>query len=216
MNILITAGATVEYIDNIRFITNISTGRTASAIADGLKDKSYITYLYSKTVKYLPSKSRGIKFVEFSDFKSLNNILMAELKENHYDVIIHSAAVSDFSVKEIRYGDRIYKAPFNGKIKSDGDISLVLKKNFKIIDRVRKYSKNKRIVIIGFKLTSTNDNRKRLDMISDVKSDIVVHNDINEISERNHIFNIYADNKIICSVENAKELAKALRELIFV
>ncbi|MBP7796640.1 MAG: hypothetical protein KA059_07705 [Elusimicrobiales bacterium] len=216
MNILITAGATVEYIDNIRFITNISTGRTASTIADLLKDKSSITYLYSKTVKYMPSKNKRIRFIEFSDFKSLNNILRDELKKNHYDIIIHSAAVSDFSVKEIISGHRRYKAPFNGKIKSDGDINLILIKNFKIIDRIREYSKNKKIVIIGFKLTSTNNKHKRLDMISDVKSDIVVHNDINEISEKNHIFNLYSNSKIICSVNNEKELAEALRKIIFV
>ena len=34
MKILLTSGATVEYIDGVRFITNFSTGGTGSILAD--------------------------------------------------------------------------------------------------------------------------------------------------------------------------------------
>jgi phosphopantothenoylcysteine decarboxylase/phosphopantothenate--cysteine ligase len=214
MNIIITAGATIESIDDVRFITNMSTGKTASVISDKLSKKNKITYLCSKTVKFLPEKNKNVNFIEFSDFKSLNNFLKKELKKK-YDAVIHCAAVSDFSVKKIEINDKEYKAPFNGKIKSDCyGITLVLYKNFKIIRRLKYYSKNIKIFIIGFKLTSKADEKKRKIMISEINADMVVHNDTEDISADKHIFNIYSKNKKIYSVKNERELASVLLEVL--
>ncbi|MEA3306785.1 MAG: phosphopantothenoylcysteine decarboxylase, partial [Elusimicrobiota bacterium] len=144
MNILITAGGTREYIDSVRFISNISTGKTACAIADFLAKKHDIIYLGSEGAK-LP-KNKKIKIKKFTDFKNLNTIFKNILGNKKIDAIIHSAAVSDYSILHLKTAGKKIHLKKNQKISSKNkELTIVLKKNFKIIDRIKTYSKNKKI-----------------------------------------------------------------------
>ncbi|MEF3279349.1 MAG: hypothetical protein K6357_00040 [Elusimicrobiota bacterium] len=214
MKIIITSGATIEPIDNIRFLTNLSTGKTASIIASHLSKKYQVTYLTSKTAKFYPAKNKKIKIIFFDTFKSLNLALKKELGRNYYDVIIHAAAVSDYSIYRIKVNGKNLKK-LNGKLSSKFKfINIILKKNFKIINRIIKYSKNKNIFIVAFKLTSTKNETKIKKAVKEIKADIVIHNDTHNINEKKHIFNIYIANKKVDSAKNASILARKIEKLI--
>jgi len=213
--IIITAGPTCEQIDRIRFITNISSGRTASAIGNYLSKKNLITYIHSKNVKYLPEKSKNIKFIKFGDFKSLNEILKEKLSRNKYDCVIHLAAVSDYSINKIIINGKKYFPPLKRKISSEHKkITLDLKKNFKIIDRLREYSKNKKIFTIGFKLTSNAKKDLIIKAVRKIKTDMVIHNDTSQITEKKHIFKVFRNNKMMEKLKNEKELSIYLKNLM--
>lgn len=213
--VLITAGPTFQYIDPVRVITNISSGKTGVEIADYLSKKFKITLLLSKAAKYKPKNSK-IKIIEFTDFNSLNSTIKNELSNNKYDSVIHLAAVSDYSPYLLinKHGKKI-KLPTKIKISSKDNFYLIkFKKNFKILDKLKKYSKNKNILIIGFKLTSSasrNDIKKAIKKLS---SKWVVHNDTINMTETNHPFTIFYNSKQVKKVNNTKSLSKFFMEII--
>lgn len=101
MNILITAGGTNEKIDNVRTITNSSTGRLGAAIADALTSRAcfpvdkiyYICGQNSATPE--SDKTQIIRITSVNDLiQVLTNILTTE----KIDAVIHSMAVSDYTV----------------------------------------------------------------------------------------------------------------------
>ncbi len=98
MNILITAGGTSERIDEVRKISNIATGRLGSLIADAFLEKDTdVTYLCSEGAILPKSKKARILYVD--DVQNLKLTLESLLEEQSFDAVIHSMAVSDYSVK---------------------------------------------------------------------------------------------------------------------
>ena len=137
MKILITLGATAEAIDGVRFITNFSSGATGSFLADSLHKQGHkVLALCAKTAKYLPSSCRKDFF---TDFNSLDKLIKKSLKKENFDLIIHLAAVSDFSPKVIICGDKKLLPKDVKKLPSDKDLQIVLKSNFKIVERIKDY-----------------------------------------------------------------------------
>ena len=145
--ILITGGATRESIDGIRFISNVSTGRTAAELCDRLSTLGWnVTYLHGQQARQ-PGSS--VYKLNFSDFNSLNQQLRDELSRESYHAVIHCAAVSDFAVATVNGA-----APGSSeKLKSGGELALMLKPTVKILPNLKEYSRDKNIRVVGFKLT---------------------------------------------------------------
>ena len=158
MKALITLGGTREYIDDVRFITNLSTGKTGCIIAEQLNSGKYdITCLCAKGSKH--PHGENIKTPEFTSFQDLSVRMKRIMQTEVFDAVIHLAAVSDYSVKSVVAGKKEYAPGAAGKIPSKaGEMTLVLKKNFKILDRIKDYAGKSNTpytpLLIGFKLTS--------------------------------------------------------------
>ncbi len=98
MKILITAGGTTEKIDQVRAITNHSTGRLGQALADYLAANPDTTIDYVTTKQALkPKRHSNITIYTIESALDLFLQLEALTKKEHYDAIIHSMAVSDFT-----------------------------------------------------------------------------------------------------------------------
>lgn len=139
-SVLITAGGTAEPIDDVRVITNKSTGRTAAQLADHLTEMGWtVTFLHSSHSALPKLTCQQIPYTTFAD---LSAKLTTELTSQSYVSVIHAAAVSDYS-----------PIPVAGKFNSDAvEIQLTLKRNPKLINEIKKLSPNS--LLIGFKLTS--------------------------------------------------------------
>jgi len=181
IQVLITAGGTSEPIDDIRVITNRSTGKTASVLADHLVESGFdVTFLHSEA----SLKPRNpTQMVSFTSFHDLRQKLETELKNTSYDWVIHTAAVSDYSVQ-----------PTFGKISSDAEeLTLKLKRNPKLIEQIKKISPTTKLV--GFKLTSTSDQAAIDEKVGKLFSlshcDYVVQNDWSDIQKNKRIFHVY-------------------------
>ena len=186
IKVLITGGGTSEAIDDVRTITNGSTGKTAARLADFFIDCGFqVTALVANNA-VKPMLNCTLKtFTSFSDLESLLN---SELK-NNYDYVIHAAAVSDYSIKN----------PVAGKISSDTEtLTIQLVRNKKLIDTIKEKSDSK---LIGFKLTSTNDEAEVLakveKLFAQAGCDFVVQNDWNQIKMGTHIFNLFTKDAVI-------------------
>jgi len=114
MNILITAGGTSEKMDEVRTISNMATGRLGSMIADVFLEKSDVSVTYvCPTNAVLPQNSRAeILFID--NVQALKLALENLLRERPFEAIVHSMAVSDYSVKYSVPSDRlaVYIAEF--------------------------------------------------------------------------------------------------------
>jgi phosphopantothenoylcysteine decarboxylase/phosphopantothenate--cysteine ligase len=215
LNILITAGGTKESIDGVRYISNLSTGKTAASIADYFLRRNHdVTFLHSadSAVPY-----NSCKKIKYNDFNSLNENLKNILSSENFDVIIHNAAVSDYSLESINIGNEKHIATFAKKINSEIDsMTLNLRKNEKLIDKLKEYSSNKKIKLIGFKFTSTDNVEERENSVKNLFAhsgcDFIVLNDRNNRDENNQQknFSIYDADKKLVECSTSFELAKEL------
>ena len=135
---MITAGPTWVEIDSVRIISNIATGVTGVLLArQAAAQGARVTLVMGSCGEYNLNKSTRI--IRFHFFNELKNILKRELKNNKYDIVIHSAAVSDFKPRKLR-----------GKINSAKGYDLELKPLPKIIYDIRRLARYAKLVM--FKL----------------------------------------------------------------
>lgn len=216
MKILVTSGGTREPIDSVRYITNFSTGTTGAKLADVFSSFDCdVTLIHSKGAK-LPKAT--VKLNEYETFDDLDNNLKNILKSESYDMIVHASAVSDYRLDKIMTSKKSFKVGEVKKLSSDEDLTMKFKKNHKIISRLKDYSKNKDIKIIGFKLTNTDSENERIKKVKKVSEqngvNLVIHNDMGDIKDGKRIFTVYkklSPEKTILSVQDlGKELFYSL------
>ncbi|MBO0469676.1 phosphopantothenate--cysteine ligase [Enterococcus sp. DIV0242_7C1] len=99
MNILITAGGTSEKIDNVRSITNHSTGRLGKIIAETfLAQGHHVTYVTTAQA-VRPAEQEKLTIVPIETTKDLQEALLEQFDQTAFDSVIHSMAVSDFTTE---------------------------------------------------------------------------------------------------------------------
>lgn len=139
--ILITAGPTWVPIDSVRVISNIATGETGILLSEKLqKAGAKVTLLLGPADSCCLNKK--IKLMRFKFFDELRNLVKKELSAGRYDIIIHSAAVSDLKPDNATAG----------KFKSDKPYNLKLVPLPKVIRDIRRLADKAKLVM--FKLES--------------------------------------------------------------
>ena len=206
--ILMTAGPTIEYIDPVRVITNLSSGKTGTLLASELISAgAKVTLIYGPG-NQIPSK--GIKVINVTTSKEMFDVTKKELKKK-YDIVIMAAAVSDYTPEN----------PSKSKIKSNKKSLVIrLKKSPKIIDYVKKYQKD--VLLVGFKaetdLTKNALIKSAQKKMKESGADIIVANDIGKKYQKNPNYNhvlIVDSKKTISSGWKKKEkIVKFIKKAI--
>lgn len=216
LKVLVTAGGTQEPIDTVRVITNLSSGKTGVVIAEVLTQQGCEVTLLQAHNSQVPSSQ--LKTQRFTSFSDLNEKMENELKNNFYDMVIHAAAVSDYSVESVEIQGRKYPALSIPKVSSSEEhMSIHLKRNFKIVNHLKNYSKNKSIDVVAFKLTShasPEDQKQAVQkLFSEAHVDTVVHNDLTDIDAAKGLHRFTMHNQGgERSLEGPEKLALALLE----
>ncbi len=95
---LITAGPTREYLDDVRFLSNASSGRMAYCLAEAARDRGQKVVLLSGPVSISPPQDvERISVVSAGEMLDQGTRL---LKERQADVLLGVAAVCDFRPKK--------------------------------------------------------------------------------------------------------------------
>lgn len=102
-NILITAGPTNEYIDEVMKITNMSTGRLGIELTKNyLNEGANVTLIATRSVfrsglfeRYGLANNPNLKSIPIETTEDMYNALESE-SQNKYDLVIHSSAVGDY------------------------------------------------------------------------------------------------------------------------
>ena len=192
-NILITAGPTWVPIDRVRVISNIATGKTGILLAKQAKALGGKVTLILGPVREIKLNS-AIKVKRFCYFNELRNTIKRELKRKKYDIVIHSAAVSDYQPKRT----------FSGKIKSSSkNLFIDLETTVKIVDKIKKYAPH--IFLVLFKLEMGVSKNKLIKearkIMKSSKADLAVANTFSKNAYMAYI----TDNKRILKNSNSKE-----------
>jgi phosphopantothenate--cysteine ligase len=217
--VLITSGGTREAIDGVRAITNTSSGRTGAVLAEDLVAQGYdVVYLHAESAVRPTTNSPRLRLRSFTDFRSLDQSMTEELGRHRFDVVLHAAAVSDFSVASVETPTAMMAAPLTSKIDSNESLAIHLKQNPKIVDKIKSLSKNPDVRVVAFKLTNTPDESARERAIETLASrsrvDLIVHNDLNEISASTHPFTLWQNGRPIARYEGARDLGQRLAAFI--
>ncbi|MDD5081570.1 MAG: phosphopantothenoylcysteine decarboxylase [Candidatus Omnitrophica bacterium] len=203
--VLITAGSTWMKIDDVRVITNIFTGNTGVFIAKEMAKRGIAVTLLLNPARVLKTPvSNNLKVMPFFYYHELKDLLMDVLKNEKFDLIIHTAAVSDYRVK----------GKCTGKIASGvKDMTLELLPVGKLIKTIRKECGD--ALLVQFKLET--DDKTICDTAHDSllknKSDYVVANVLNDVLS-DYKANIIDKYKKIVSINSKKELVVKLIDLI--
>ena len=140
MRVLVTAGSTRVMIDQVRAITNIFRGRTGTNIAQYFSSQGCEVTLITSEPSLVQALS-GIWVERFRTFDELAALMEKEITEGDYDVVIHSAAVSDYQVSQVCVIDedgKIVPIDASSKVSSSHDkVYLEMVPTFKIIDKIR-------------------------------------------------------------------------------
>ncbi len=199
---MITAGPTCVPIDKIRVISNTATGETGILLAKKFaRQGAQVTLLLAGGDAGRLDKR--IKVIPFKFFDELAVLLQKRLKQKHYQVIIHSAAVSDYQ-PQVR----------NKKISSDlKRLSLTLKPTPKIINTLRRL--NRESFLVGFKfelgLKSSSLIKEARSLLMRGKLDLVVAN--TAVGEK-YLAYLVSANKASTPILSKEKLVNALTGLI--
>ena len=139
MHCFVTAGPTIEPIDDVRRLTNHSTGRLGCRLADTLARAGHrVTLFLAETAHHQP-RHRDIQIIRFNTTVDLRTQLRKAASPTIH-AVFHAAAVSDYKVAN----------PTKGKIPTTaGNLTLELKPNPKIIRSLRSWFPN--AAITGWK-----------------------------------------------------------------
>ncbi len=165
LNILITAGPTVEAIDPMRYITNHSSGKMGYALARVAQKRGANVKLVSGP-SHLP-KPDGIEFIG-----TTSALEMYEMVNNHFswsDIVIKAAAVADYRPASVSK---------NKLKKSDGAFMLELVRNPDILMELGQKKGDK--ILVGFAAETENLQGYAKEKLINKNIDIIVANNLIE------------------------------------
>ena len=233
--IVVTAGGTSERIDNVRKITNSSSGKLGMVIANHLleaDEESIIYYVCSKN-SLRPSDDR-IKLIEIEGTLDLKNTIEHLLVNEQIDYFIHSMAVSDYMTDYVttieRIKDSIKKSEDieeafsnievigGSKISSyEDNLVIVLKPTPKIISIIKDISPS--TYLVGFKLLDGVSNEELIEVARKLKDknrcDLVVANDLSNIRNGEHIAYIIDEKDEVEESHGKEDIAKKIVKKMF-
>jgi phosphopantothenoylcysteine synthetase/decarboxylase len=163
MNFFVTAGNTQSMIDRVRCVTNIFSGRTGAALARTAWGRGHTVTLATSHPDVLSEfginphgPGERLTVLPYHTFDDLATIMQNQFRTGRFDVVCHSAAVSDYlpagtftpdpgtffnartNQWEAQYGPARLTEQKAGKIKSsEPELWLRLVRAPKLVDRIR-------------------------------------------------------------------------------
>ena len=196
--VLVTAGATCESIDGVRYLSNHSSGKMGVAIADNAISRgAEVLLVVGNTTCNIPSY---INTVKVTDTQSMFDVVTAHAKE--FDYVIKAAAPADYRPKKV----------YDNKVKEQSLI-LELEKTPDIAYAVGQDKGNCKLIIFSAETENLIENAKG--KLKKKNADMVVANDV---TQKGAGFNV--DTNIVTIITNDEETSyemmskSALAEII--
>lgn len=164
--VMITAGATCEEMDPVRFITNHSSGKMGFALAkEAMLRGAKVTLIKAATTAAVPNFIEVIPVTSASDmFEEVSK------RSKDMDIIIKAAAVSDYTPKEVA----------NEKMKKkDGELTIELKRTPDILKYLGEHRKKGQF-LCGFSMETENMLENSKMKLEKKNVDMIVANNLKE------------------------------------
>ena len=164
--ILITAGATVEHIDPMRYITNVSSGKMGLSLARAAAlCGADVTIVHGKVSETLPYYTHNIQALSAQDM--YHEVMKIS---DDFDIIIMCAAVADYTPE----------TPSSQKLKKHTNLTLNL---IRTNDILAELGKKKKQILIGFAAESENLIKNARQKLINKNLDMIITNDIRNAGE---------------------------------
>jgi len=199
-NVLVTAGPTREAIDDVRFITNASSGKMGYAMAEAAHEAGAIVTLISG-----PVEKQKPKAIHCIDVVSADEMLKAVMENiTTCDIFISVAAVSDYRSKN----------PMSGKIpKQESSLTLELEYTTDIVKNVA--ALKSRPFVVGFAAQADQLVEKAKDKLHHKKLDMIIANQLSGFaSDENEVTVLWNENQKSFTKMPKPKLARELIQLI--
>jgi len=200
--ILIIGGPSAEKIDDVRIITNLSSGKTAVSLAkDAFFRGADVELWYGLGRESVPN------YIKKTNFESINDVekLLEKRNLREFDIIILCAALSDYIPKKHK-----------GKIQSKKEkFVLEMFSAPKIISKLRKKAPGSKL--IGFKVEANKANfkEKAMNLLKENSLNFVVANLIYGFNaDRNEIWIFDKKGKIFHKKGKKEELTDYIFDII--
>lgn len=199
--VLVTAGATMESLDPVRFLTNHSSGKMGFAIAkEAMLRGAEVTVVKANTTAEIPN---FVKIVEVSSAKDMFDAVTA--LSDQQDIIVKAAAVADYTPKS--YVDSKIK-------KKDGDLSIPLKRTMDILKYLGENKKEGQF-LCGFSMETDNMLENSKAKLSKKNADMIVANNLRDVgsgfkTDTNAVTLITRDGHRSLELKSKAEVAKEI------
>ena len=165
MKVLVTAGATRERLDPVRFLSNDSSGKMGFALAEAARDRgAEVTLVKGSTTAALPS---GIRTVQIESAMDLLETMKREAPD--HDIVIQAAAVADYRPAEVS-GNKIKK-------KAGESLVLVLEENPDVAKEISAFKRGDQ-TFVGFAAETDHVQKHAKEKLAAKKLDMIVANDV--------------------------------------
>lgn len=196
--ILVTAGPTFEPIDQVRYISNFSSGKMGYAIAGALSNAGASVSLVSGPTNLSPPNN--VDLIRITTAKEMLESVMQIIKQQ--DMFISVAAVSDYSPS----------SPSSKKIKkTTTPIHLNLNPNTDVLKTVA--STPNPPITIGFAAETENIMENAFKKLHEKNADMIIANKVGKNlgfnSDENHLFILRKDSKKVLELKPAKKVILA-------
>ena len=216
INVLVTAGSTVEYIDSVRILTNLSSGKMGLNIAQQCLDKCFnVTFVYGQGSLNIPDDPR-MNIIRIKTTEEMLKVVKERILNEKQHIIFHVAAVADFSILHSSK-----KMP--NKIDTrNGTKTIKLVPTTKIVDALKEL--DKKIFLVAFKTEYDISKdlliKKAIDKLKECNGDLIVANDVSRKgcdfgSDTNEVYIIDKDKNIIhIPLKSKREIARNLVKIV--
>lgn len=200
-NILIIGGATAEAIDDIRILTNRSSGKTAVALANNAFERgANVELWYGHAKEVVPS------YIPVKNFETVEDLLNL-LKNNDikFDIIIVCAAIANYLPKKQK-----------GKISSGKNkLDLELSPAPKIIQKIRLIASKSKIIAFKVEENKKNLKEKSYQLLKKNQLDFVIANTVSAFGkDENEILIIDKKGESVLRKGKKEELADYILDVI--
>ena len=163
--VVVSAGATQEAMDPVRYITNHSTGKMGYAVARACMLRGADVTLLASTGCHLPA----VPFVKTVPFTTASNLFEA-VKENAMDAdaLVMAAAVADYRPAVVA-ADKMKK--------KDGELTLALERTQDILAWVGEH-KPEKLFVCGFSMETKDLLQNSTAKLHKKKMDMIVANNV--------------------------------------
>lgn len=146
--VIVTAGPSYEPIDEVRCLTNLSTGDLGVRLANALSRAGFGVFCLKSTIATTPTELLGCRELPFTTNDDLHRSLVRLAREHRIDAIFHVAALCDFKVSRVEdaRGTRQEAAKLESRA---GGLTLTLEPARKVIAGMRSHFP--KAIIVGWK-----------------------------------------------------------------
>lgn len=216
INVLVTAGSTVEFIDSVRILTNLSSGKMGLNIAQQCLDKCFnVTFVYGHGSLNIPDDPR-MNIIRIKTTEEMLKVVKERILNEKQHIVFHAAAVADFSILHSSK-----KMP-NKMDTRNGTKTIKLVPTTKIVDKIKQF--DNKIFLVAFKaeygISKELLVKRALAKLNECNGDLIVANDVSRKgcdfgSDTNEVYIIDKEKDIIhIPLESKKEIARNLLEIV--